>query len=164
MPIIVLDWSSKKLVRTCRSSLAADAQSATNGVDTLEWVKVYVSLAMDPTQPPEDDATMAKLGSSPFITDARALYDAARPATARLGIAEKRTAIEVNIINQRMHAAKACWGWTNTNQQLADGLTNVSQRQMLADVLSRGSHSLQFDPNFRQGKKVKQDVKKAMEE
>ena len=47
---IVLDWSSRRLERTCRSNLSAEAQSAANAVDTLELVKVYSSLLINPTQ------------------------------------------------------------------------------------------------------------------
>ena len=164
MPLVVLDWASKKLVRMCRSSLSSEAQAAANGVDSLEWVKTYVSLIIDPTQPPQLDETMKKLGPSPVMTDAKALYDASLSTTAGLGITEKRTAIEVSIINQRMKAASAYWTWTNTMQQLADGLTKVSQRQALADIMARGVHALRYDPDFTAGKKMSAADRKAYSE
>ena len=42
-PVTVIDWSSKKLIRMCRSSLSAEAQSATIAVDELEWTKVFMA-------------------------------------------------------------------------------------------------------------------------
>ena len=44
--------------------------------------------------------------------------------------------------------------WTNSFQQLADGLTKVSARQFMADSLRRGTHALKYDPEFTAGKKV----------
>ena len=41
-----------------------------NGVKTLDRAKVFALLAIDPTQPREENSTIAKLGSSLFIADA----------------------------------------------------------------------------------------------
>ena len=44
VPLIFLDWSSRRPERMCRSSLPAEAQSAANAVDMLDLVKEYISL------------------------------------------------------------------------------------------------------------------------
>ncbi|CAK0886983.1 unnamed protein product, partial [Prorocentrum cordatum] len=158
-PFVGMEWASKKLVRLCRSSLSAEAQAAALGVDSLMWVKIYLTLSLRPEFKP--DQAMLYLGESPFITDAKCLYDASRSATAGLGITEKRTAIEVNIVNEQMEEIGAVWKWVNTQQQMADGLTKLSARQQMADVLRRGVHALRYDPNFVAGKKL---TKRAMEQ
>ena len=72
---------------------------------------------------------------------------------------EKRTAIEVMILNERMKALKAVWKWTNTLQQLADGLTKIDTRQGLADILRRGCHALKYDATYTAGKKLTKQAK-----
>lgn len=47
-PLTIIDWSSKKLVRMCRSSLSAEAQAATIAVDELEWTKVFFAAMVNP--------------------------------------------------------------------------------------------------------------------
>ncbi|CAK0823245.1 unnamed protein product [Prorocentrum cordatum] len=153
-PFVAMEWASKKLVRLCRSSLSAEAQAA-----ALMWVKVFLAVSLRPDL--GHDTAMTYLGESPFITDAKCLYDASRSATAGLGIAEKRTAIEVKIVNEQLAEVNARWKWVNTQQQMADGLTKLSARQMMADVLRRGVHALRYDPDFVAGKKL---TKRAMEQ
>eukprot|EP00959_Pyramimonas_sp_CCMP1952_P362095 7583582-Pyramimonas_sp.AAC.1 len=104
-----MEWASKKLVRLCRSSLSAEAQAAALGADSLMWVKVFLAMSLRPDL--GHDAAMTYLGVSPFIADAKCLYDASRSATAGLGIAEKRTAIEVKIVNEQLAEVNARWKW-----------------------------------------------------
>ena len=132
MPRVILDWSSKKLVRMRRSSLSAEAQSAANAIDMLEWAKVFMASILWPSIDLSADSTTRKLGASPVITDSKGLFDASRSASSGLGISEKRTAIEVKIINERMDASYSYWAWTSAAQQVADGLTKVYSRQALA--------------------------------
>ena len=55
--------------------------------------------------------------------------------------------------------------WTNTLQQIADGLTKPSAKQKLVEVLRRGYHALRFDPSFTAGRKLAQKaVNKARQE
>ncbi|CAK0788562.1 unnamed protein product, partial [Prorocentrum cordatum] len=75
-----------------RGSLSAEAQAAALGAESLMLVKVYLAWSLRPDL--ELEEVMTYLGESPFITDAKCLYDASRSATAGLGITEKRTAIE----------------------------------------------------------------------
>ncbi|CAK0841512.1 unnamed protein product, partial [Prorocentrum cordatum] len=99
-PFVAMEWASKKLQRLCRSSLSAEAQAAASGADSLMWVKVSLAWNLHPDM--ELEEAMVYLEESPFITDAKCLYDASRSSTAGLGIMEKRTAIEVKIVNEQM--------------------------------------------------------------
>eukprot|EP00959_Pyramimonas_sp_CCMP1952_P321819 6734182-Pyramimonas_sp.AAC.1 len=100
-----MEWASKKLQRLCRSSLSAEAQAAALGVDSLTWVKIYVALSLRPDL--AGDEAMTYFGPSLFIADAKCLYGASRSVTAGLGIAEKRAAIEVRIVNEQMKEVDA---------------------------------------------------------
>eukprot|EP00959_Pyramimonas_sp_CCMP1952_P323912 6779143-Pyramimonas_sp.AAC.1 len=79
------------------------------GADSLMWVKVFLALSLRPDL--GHDAAMTYLGESPFITDAKCLHDASRSATAGLGIAEKRAAIEVKIVNEQLAEVTVRWKW-----------------------------------------------------
>jgi hypothetical protein len=157
--LIVADWASRKLRRICRSSLSAEAQAACITVDALEWTKIFISLLLRPDVPADDESHCRALGISPLVTDAKALYDASRSESAGLGLTEKRTAIEVMILNERLKALLGVWKWTNTFQQLADGLTKIDGRQGLAESLRRGCHSLKYDPSYTAGKKLTKQAK-----
>ena len=97
------------------------------------------------------------------MTDARALYDASRSHSAGLGLSEKRTAIELSILNERMEAIAAVWKWVDNTKQLADGLTKLQSRQVLADILRCGAHALKFDAVVKAGKKQTQAEKQALQ-
>ena len=104
----------------------------------------------------QDDNVLREIGMSPVVTDAKALFDAARnmSVTQSLSAANKRTAIDVKIVCERMSRFDGQWYWTSTLQQVSDGLTKVQARQRLVEILRRSYHALKFDPTFKAGKKV----------
>ena len=53
--LTVVDWSSRRLQRVCRSSLAAETQAAATAVDELEWVKACWHLILFPNADPQSD-------------------------------------------------------------------------------------------------------------
>lgn len=158
MKISIIDWSSKKLARVCRSSLSAEAQSATAAVDSLEWVKVFWALMLWHNMDFANDTVLTCTGESTVLTDAKALYDSVNSLT-QSKVTEKRTAIEVVIIQQRLAAMQSRMRWVNSGQQLADGLTKEQAREQFAYLLQRGVHRLVFDDKFVADKKVKKEDK-----
>ena len=87
------------------------------------------------------------------------LYDAARSVSAGLRLSERRTAIEVSIVRERLAALLGEWRWVNSDQQLADGLMKTAARDNMTIVLARGVHQLRFDPSFTAAKKVSKKEK-----
>ena len=158
-PLTVIDWSSRKLTRICRSSLSAEAQTLAAAIDSLEWTKTVFALMIWPALRPDNEEMMRWLGDSPCITDARALFDASNSKAPGMKLAEKRTAIEIKMACERMAAAGGVLKWCNSHQQLADGVTKVSARQKLAMELRRRMHCLRYDPEGTASKKVKQNVR-----
>ena len=158
-PLTVIDWSSRKLTRVCRSSLSAEAQTLAAAIDSLEWTKTVFALMIWPALRPDNEEMMLWLGDSPCITDARALFDASNSKAPGMKLAEKRTAIEIKMACERMAAAGGVLKWCNSHQQLADGVTKVSARQKLAMELRRRMHCLRYDPEGTASKKVKQNVR-----
>ena len=167
VPLIILDWSSKKLDRVARSSLSAEAQSGGVAVDHLDWFKTFFVSTFFPDADLKDQELGRLLGRSPVITDAKALFDAAKKSSAGRGLLEKRTAIDVKIICEKMQCFGGYWTWTNSDQQLGDGLTKPQARVKLAQILARGYHCLKFDPMFVAAKKrtnkQKEDYEKELD-
>ena len=106
-----------------------------------------------------DDETMKKVGISPVLVDAKALYDAVLSLAPGLKLSERRTAIEVAIMRERLQAMGGKLRWLNSSQQLADGLTKVQARDQMNYLLMRGVHRLVFDQNYTAAKKVKKEEK-----
>ena len=67
-------------------------------------------------------------------------------------------------VTERMRACGGIWICTNTDQQLADGLTQLTSRQRFAETLRRAWHALKFDPSFTAGKKVTAAKKQAQDD
>ena len=160
MPLNVFYWKSHKLARICRSSLSSEAQAAAIAVDELEWCKIFVSVMIDPTLPIESPEALQKLGPSPLVTDAKSLFDAAKSLSPSMKLSEKRTAIEVAIVRDRMNALLGKWMWVNSHQQISDGLTKPASRDSMAYIMKRGTHQLKFNPDFTASKKVSSEAKK----
>ena len=154
MPLTMIDWHSRKLHRMCRSSMAAEAQASAAAVDELEWCKVFWSTMINPMLPIETEQTLRVSGLSYVLTDAKSLFDASKSVTSGMHLNERRTAIEVAIVAERVKVMNAAWKWVNSHQQLADGLTKPAAKDRFAEILSRGNHQMKFDPNFTAAKKV----------
>ena len=142
--------------RISRATLDVEAQAGVVAVDALEFSKLFYVGMFVPSVSMQDTNLLREIGMSPVVTDAKALFDAARnmSVTQGLSAANKRTAIDVKIVCERMSRFDGQWYWTNTLQQISDGLTKVQARQRLVEILRRGYHALKFDPTFTAGKKL----------
>ena len=158
MKLSIIDWASRKLARICRSSLSAESQSASAAIDQLEWIRICWSIMLWPTTRYEDENVLVHTGDSPALTDAKALYDAVNSLT-QSKVADRRTAIEVSIIQDRLKAMKSMMKWVNSGQQLADGLTKKQAREQFAYLLQRGIHRLIYDGDFVADKKIAKEKK-----
>ena len=126
-------------------------------MDETQWVKVFAAGMVQPFIEIEKDDTLRLFGEAPLITDAKSLIDSAKSVSSGLRLAEKRTAIEVAIVRERMEAMAGYWRWVNSAQQLADGLTKPSARNNFVLQLKRGVHQLKYDPSYTAAKKVTKD-------
>ena len=79
----------------------------------------------------------AKQHKSPVITDAKSLYDALqRSESSTRNLTERRTAIAVTAIRQRLEHGFIFSGWVNSDRQMADGLTKPQTAWKLLDITS----------------------------
>ena len=78
-----------------------------------------------------------KQHKSPVITDAKSLYDALeRSESSTRNLTERRTAIEVTAIRQRLEHGFIYTGWVNSDRQMADGLTKPQTAWKLLEIMS----------------------------
>ena len=161
--LVVMDYASKKLARKARSSLAAEVQAGSLATDQLEWAKVFMSLVWNPEWKAVATETASWFGPSPVITDAKSLYDASRSASAGLGLSEKRTAIELDAMMDRMKVFNGQLQWTSAFQQVADGMTKPRARQAMAEILRRGTHAMKYAEECVAGKKLTKEDRERIE-
>lgn len=76
-----------------------------------------------------------------YTTDAKSLFDAARSVSA-LRVTDKRTAIEVYIVKERLNAMFGYLRWVNSTQQVADGSTKPTAKYAFAHNFNKGVRAL----------------------
>ena len=126
-PISPIDWKSWKLRRKVRSSLAAESQAMADAVDALNFARLFFADFLLPQGIDlrrVDEVLAHYVPQAQVVTDCKSLYDALeRSESLTLGLAEKRTSIEVQAIKQQMLATNIVTKWVNSDRQLADVLT-----------------------------------------
>ena len=154
----VVAWRSYKLTRVCRSSLAAESQACATAIDELMMVKMLYSMVKDTSLTIKDNKT-AGGPKSAVIIDARALYDAINKETIQSSL-DKRVAIESLVIRDGLKHTNSDLRWVSSERQLADGLTKISGRQPMCDLLRGGYVQLIYDSTFTAAKKKTQEERK----
>ena len=99
-----------------RSSLAGETQAYVETLDMLEFTKVFCALFLDPWKSLSDaESIFEKQHKSPVITDSKSLCDALeRSESSTRNLTERRTAIEVTAIRQRLEHGFIFAGWVNS--------------------------------------------------
>ena len=165
-PVNVVSWSSSKLKRVCRSSLAAEVQA----LGEVEQEVMFVRLMWQELRGAEIDLrnTADTIRKTPgvLMTDAKALYDAAMQGDLpSFSMKEKYTAIELLSLVQQMDLQKTELRWCNGDAQLADGLTKVQAQDRLRRFLEKGQRwNIVYDDTFTAAKKLKGRLKSTSED
>ena len=90
----------------------------------------------------------------PVITAAKSFYDALeRSESSTRNLTERRTAIEVTAIRQRLEHGFIYTGWVNSDRQMADGLTKPQAAWKLLEIMSAGKWKIVWDATFQACKK-----------
>ena len=91
---------------------------------------------------------------SGLIVDARNIYDGlSRVESSGLQMEEKRTAIELLAIKERLHQAAVDLKWVDGEQEHADGLTKSGCHEPLLKALYQWWCRITCDPNFLSARK-----------
>jgi hypothetical protein len=156
-PFCVISWGSRRLRRVARSSTSAEAQMAGNALDTHEFCKLSLfdmehSFKLDLRKTDE----YLQQVTSCMVCDARNIYDGVvKVETSGLQMEEKRTAIELLAIKERLSQAKVLLKWVDGEQELADGLTKPWRHEPLIKALEKGEWRIVYDPHFQSARRKK---------
>ena len=151
----MIDWRSSKLPRVARSSLGAEAQSASQACDNMDFVCRYYQHLLEPNEPLVNILNKPSPLEPTLITDAKALYDSYHRESLSSGLTDKRTGLEIKVLREGLEALGGKLKWISSERQYADSLTKEATRQLLADRLRYGRIKLSWDPNYIAAKKKK---------
>ena len=158
-PISIMDWRSWKLTRKVRSSLAAESQAAADAVDSLNFVRLVFAecLSADGIDLRKIDEIHQLSPPALLITDCKSLYDALeKNESITLGLAEKRTSIEVQATKQQLRSTLITTKWVNSDRQIADVLTKVNTNPHdLIALMKTGHWKIVWDKNFVSAKNIR---------
>ena len=133
----MVDWKSYRCKRVVRRSLAGETQAYVETLDMLEFTKVFYALFLDPWKSLSVVKSIFEKHKSPVITDAKRLYDAMeRSESSTRNLTERRTAIQVTAITQRLEHGFINTGWVNPDRQMTDGLTKPQAAWKLHEIMS----------------------------
>ena len=89
-----------------------------------------------------------------MVCDARNISDGVvKVETSGLQMEEKRTAIELLAIKERLSQARVSLKWVDGEQELADGLTKPWKHETLIKALQKGEWRIIFDPEFQSARR-----------
>ena len=122
-------WSSKRIRRVVRSTLAAEAIACADGLDMSLFLSVLLAELSG-----TDMVVPAVIGR----TDCKSLFDA---LNSTKDVTEKRLRLEINGIKEQMgNGGQVCVQWVQSSEQLANCLTKkgASSARLMA-VLETGT-------------------------
>ena len=156
-PVSLVSWSTHKLRRVCRSSLAAEAQALAECESELFLVRTLWQELLGASIILKNPWETSKQTPAALVIDAKALYDMLKQEDlTNLSAKEKHTALEVMGLSQHLVEQSTTLRWVNSLQQLADSMTKLSAADSLVQFLKKGQRwNLAFDETFTAAKKLK---------
>ncbi|CAE7622613.1 unnamed protein product [Symbiodinium sp. CCMP2592] len=147
----LLDFRSHKIARVCRSSYAAETLGVEEALDAGELCRAFLaevrgaSLLRD----------RRSVYSVPLVavTDAKDVHDR---CSNDLGFgAQKSLVLTLASLRQQLREPNTAMRWTHTDNLFVDGGTKEMDSGALRTVLSRGTWSIEHEPEFVKSKKGK---------
>ena len=151
----IIDWRSSKLPRVARSSLGAEAQSASQACDNMDFVCRFYQHLLEPNEPLANILHKPSPLEPTLVTDAKALYDSYYRESLSSGLTDKRTGLEIKVLREGLESLGGRLKWISSERQYADSLTKEGTRQLLADRLRYGRIKLSWDPDYIAAKRKK---------
>jgi hypothetical protein len=154
--VTIVSWSTNKLKRVARSSLAAEVQALANAEDELHltrlaWAEINgASMNLN-----EVDSIIATVPGT-VVIDAKSIYDTLTSTNQPLQLQEKRTALELLAYLQNTESNGTETRWVHGGANIADGLTKVANHPMLKEFLETSTWALVQDPKGLSGKRRKE--------
>ena len=124
-PVWIVDWSSKKLRRVVRSSVAAETMSGQNGLDAIEWIQSLLAEILE-GQSPRTFRERVPEKTACLVVDSKGFFDAVTKSCSSPTISvEKRLQIDYAIAKESMSLQNIMVFWTSNIFMCADVLTKL---------------------------------------
>ena len=155
--VSLVSWSTHKLRRVCRSSLAAEAQALSECEAELFLVRALWQELRGQVLNMANPWLTSKMTPGVLVVDAKALYDMLQQQDVpNLSAKEKHTALEVLGLSQHLMEQDTTLRWVNSHQQLADGMTKISAADGVMQFLKKQQRwNLLYDESFTAAKKLR---------
>ena len=150
----IVDWSSKKLRRVVRSSVAAETLSAQNAMDAVELFQAPLAEVIHGTSP-RDFRNQIPQHDSGVVVDSKGFYDAVNKSCSSPTISiEKRLQIDYAIAKETMRNQRMLVFWISNIHMCADCLTKLNgDTTPLYKLLETGKYQIVI--GLESGKKEK---------
>ncbi|CAK0857899.1 unnamed protein product, partial [Prorocentrum cordatum] len=134
----VVDWCSSKIHRVVRSTLAAEAASASYGFDRACFVRTALAEILYGWESESDWTTLMGKIPSLCVTDCKSFVDLCRKEGSMP--TERRIALDLADLRDRLEVGDGLI-WTDTRLMLADPLTkHMKDQSYLEHVLKTGEY------------------------
>ena len=116
-------WRSFRLSRAVSSTLAAESQAMSIASGTVEWMMLILAELIDGPFSVRQAADVLKRRSPILVTDCKSLYDHLASPSSPTAVEDRRTSIDITIIQESIRNGGMHVRWVPTDRMLADSLT-----------------------------------------
>ena len=141
-PIAMMNFSSKRRARVARIIYSAETQALCNAGDALEAMKMWWCMVLNEEIVLKNVREEMMKTQSIAIVDAKGVYDnVVNLLPSKSTKSEKRTYVEIVLINEQLVATNTKLFWTDGDQNIVDGLTKVHVQRQDVVNFTRSSYS-----------------------
>ena len=139
----LVDWSSKKLKRAVRSSVAAETLAGQNGLDAVEFFQALLEETLRGVTP-RQFREMTPKDQAGIVIDSKGFYDAITRSCCSQAISvERRLQIDYAIAKETMNKQNILAYWINNLRMAADCLTKLrGESKLLYEILEQGVYQI----------------------
>lgn len=158
-PTWVLDWSSKKLRRKVRSSVAAETLAGQNGLDAIEVMQALIAEAIFGIDPKRFRNRKPELPAA-IVIDSKGFYDAVTRSSCSSAVSlEKRLQIDYAIAKETTEMQNILVFWINNVDMIADVLTKLKgDSKPLFDLLEKGYFQIRICRESGKKEKARKEI------
>ena len=142
VPAALVEWSSKRIHRVVRSTLAAEGGALSNAHDRSDFARVIFAEMMGKLPRTDHWQEALKVVPGYLVVDAKSLFDMLNKVGALTS--ERRVALDVISVKEALEEDQSKLRWVPTRHMLADVLTKLMTHipPYLLHVLQKGRLSL----------------------
>ena len=157
VPVSLIQWSSTKIDRSCRSPGGSECRAAVNGEDQLFLSRLQLFEMQGGLLDPRRAEEQARTITGVIVTDSKNVFDRLRNTVFVVKGAEKRIAVEMMALKEAREANGAIFRWVHSDAQLANSLTKADEQYQLSQYyLNKGFWRIVDDADMKSARTRKQ--------